>query len=87
MPKEWQEKAEAEYRKYADRDRKFPEHVRFVTYTTRWHDFGHGEIDALEKHYDKAVILPNKHHFLSDLSFCAWRTPARCSTPPTARMG
>src|SRR5262249_2186954 len=56
MPKEWQDKAEAEYRKYADKGRKVPERVRFVTYTTRWNNFGHGWIEALDRHYEKAVI-------------------------------
>ena len=56
MPKEWQEKAEAEYKKHLTAERKMPERVRFVTYTTRWYDFGHGDIEALERHYDRAVI-------------------------------
>lgn len=56
MPKQWQEKAETEYRKYLTTERKFPERVRFVTYTTRWNDYGHGRIEALDHHYEKAVI-------------------------------
>ena len=58
MPKDWQEKAETEYRKYADKGRPQVSRtgVRFVTYTTRWHDFGHGDIEALERHYEKALI-------------------------------
>jgi dienelactone hydrolase len=59
MPKEWQDKAEAEYKKYLDKGRKFPEHVRFVTYTTHYNDFGHGFIESLEHHYEKAVV--NSH--------------------------
>ena len=56
MPKEWQDKAEAEYRKYLKNERETPEHVRFVTYTTRYDNFGHGWIEALERQYEKAVI-------------------------------
>jgi hypothetical protein len=54
MPKEWQEKAEAEYRKY-DRN-KLPERVRFVTYTPRYWHAGRIFVDALEKQYEKAWI-------------------------------
>ncbi|MDY3551817.1 hypothetical protein R5W24_000897 [Gemmata sp. JC717] len=56
MPKPWQEKAEAEFKKYLTAKRKTPERVRFVTFTTRWNDFAYGEIEALEKHYEKAVV-------------------------------
>ncbi|HEY1191573.1 MAG TPA: hypothetical protein VGE74_28330, partial [Gemmata sp.] len=56
MPKPWQDKAEAEFKKHLATDRKFPERVRFVTYTTRYFDFGHGDIEALDRHYEKAVI-------------------------------
>ncbi|VTR96523.1 Uncharacterized protein OS=Singulisphaera acidiphila (strain ATCC BAA-1392 / DSM 18658 / VKM B-2454 / MOB10) GN=Sinac_0682 PE=4 SV=1: Esterase [Gemmata massiliana] len=56
MPKEWQDKAEAEFKKYLSTDRKSPDRVRFVTYTTRYHDFGHGDIEALDRHYERAVI-------------------------------
>lgn len=55
MPAEWQAKAEAEYRKHLGK-RTIPEKVHFVTYTTRYSDFGHGHVEALEKHYDKATI-------------------------------
>jgi dienelactone hydrolase len=56
MPPEWQAKAEAEIRKHLAQERKFPERVRFVTYTTRYADFAHGVINALEQHYEKAVV-------------------------------
>jgi hypothetical protein len=56
MPKEWQDKAEAEYKKHLATDRKFPEHVRFVTYTTRYFYFNHGFIRSLEHHYERGVI-------------------------------
>ncbi|HEV3438842.1 MAG TPA: hypothetical protein VG122_15860, partial [Gemmata sp.] len=56
MPKEWQDKAEVEFKKYLVQGRKYPEHVRFVTYTTRYNDYGHGWIDSLEHQYEKAVI-------------------------------
>jgi hypothetical protein len=57
MPKEWQEQAEAEYKKCLAMGRSFPpERVRFVTYTTRYNFFGHGLIVALEHQYEKAII-------------------------------
>ncbi|AMV24892.1 hypothetical protein VT84_10875 [Gemmata sp. SH-PL17] len=56
MPKEWQDKAEAEFKKHLATDRKSPERVRFVTYTTRYYDFGHGDIEALDRHYERAVV-------------------------------
>jgi dienelactone hydrolase len=56
QPREWQEKLEVEYRKYANEGRKFPERVRFVTYTPRYNDFDHGFIEALEKTYEKAIV-------------------------------
>jgi predicted esterase len=56
MPKEWQDKAQVEYKKQiADRP-EFPERVRFVTYTTGYNVFGHGEIEVLQHHYERAVI-------------------------------
>lgn len=56
MPPEWQAKADVEYRRHIDRGRPFPEHVRFVTYTTRYAHFGHGFVEALDRHYEKAVV-------------------------------
>lgn len=56
MPKEWQDKAEAEFKKHLAGERKFPERARFVTYTTRYADFGHGDIEALDRHYERTVI-------------------------------
>jgi predicted esterase len=56
MPKEWQDQAEAEFKKYLPTHHHFPDNVRFVTYTTRYNFFGHGWIHALEHHYEKAVI-------------------------------
>ena len=51
MPKEWQEKAEAEYRKYADKGRDAePERIRFVTYTPRY-----GGCDWLSSWHSKDV--------------------------------
>ncbi|MCE9561812.1 MAG: hypothetical protein K8U57_07130 [Planctomycetes bacterium] len=56
MPKEWQEKAEAEYRKYADPGRDpNPKRGRYVTYTPRYGYCDGVMIDALEKQYEKAV--------------------------------
>lgn len=55
MPKDWQEKAEAEYRKYADKGRpEVPERVRFVTYTGGNCDWLH--VTALDTLYEKAVV-------------------------------
>ncbi|MBA4066239.1 MAG: hypothetical protein C0501_21490 [Isosphaera sp.] len=58
MPAEWQAKAEAEYRKYADKGRdRTPGRVRFVTYTTMYGDSGDGvSVNRLERQYEKAVI-------------------------------
>ncbi|MCI0701489.1 MAG: hypothetical protein L0241_10445, partial [Planctomycetia bacterium] len=56
MPKDWQDKAETEYRKFADKGRPTPERVRFVTYTTRYGDFGYGTVMALDEQYRKAVV-------------------------------
>jgi hypothetical protein len=56
QPPEWQAKLETEYRKHLDKGRAYPEHVRFVTYTTRYNDFGHGSVEALDRHYVKAVV-------------------------------
>ena len=56
MPKPWQDKAEAEYRKYADKGRDpNPKRVRFVTYTPKFHKCGWIGIDALEVGYQKAI--------------------------------
>jgi sugar lactone lactonase YvrE len=56
MPPEWQAKAEAEYRKYLADGKNDRQHVRFVTYTTRYNWFGHGWITGLDRHYTKAVV-------------------------------
>jgi hypothetical protein len=57
MPKEWQDKAEAEYRKYADKQRKYsPDRVRFVTYTPKYGKCGWVQIDALEATYSRALV-------------------------------
>ena len=56
LPKEWQDKAEVEYRKFADKGRDpNPKRVRFVTYT---HSGGCGWIETrgIEKSYEKAVV-------------------------------
>ncbi|AWM36424.1 hypothetical protein GobsT_57740 [Gemmata obscuriglobus] len=56
MPKPWQEKAEVEYRKYADRGRDpNPKRVRFVTYTPQYASCSWLRIDALETTYQKAT--------------------------------
>ncbi|MBA4188329.1 MAG: hypothetical protein C0467_10015 [Planctomycetaceae bacterium] len=57
MPKPWQDKAEAEYRKYADKGRDTrPKRVRFVTYTPRYDGCDWIGVLALDKMYEKAVI-------------------------------
>lgn len=56
MPPEWQAKAEAEYRKHLGRKPAEAERVHFVTYTTRYDDAGWATIDALDRHYDRAVL-------------------------------
>jgi predicted esterase len=57
MPKEWQEKAEAEYRKYADKPRdRDRNRVRFVTYTPRYYECDWLVIFALDESYRKAVV-------------------------------
>ncbi|WP_439629488.1 hypothetical protein [Gemmata sp.] len=57
MPKPWQDKAETEYRKYADKGRDTrPKRVRFVTYTPAYRTGGWVSVWALERTYEKAVI-------------------------------
>ncbi|MBY0459902.1 MAG: hypothetical protein K2V38_21495, partial [Gemmataceae bacterium] len=56
MPKEWQDKAEAEYRKFTDKGRQEPKRVRFVTYTPRYSECNWLRVDALETTYEKAVV-------------------------------
>ena len=56
MPKEWQEKAEAEYRKYADAGRTTPDRVRFVTYTPRFGQCDWVQVDALRTTFDCATV-------------------------------
>jgi hypothetical protein len=56
MPKEWQDKAEAEYRKYVEKGRDPNGRVRFVTYTPQFGDFGWFAVEALDRQYEKAVV-------------------------------
>lgn len=56
MPKPWQEKAEAEYRKYAEKGRGDADRVRFVTYTPNYGVCDWVAIEALERTYEKAVV-------------------------------
>lgn len=56
MPPEWQAKAEAEYKKYADKPRESPARVRFVTYTPRYGACDRVWVAALERTYEKAVV-------------------------------
>jgi dienelactone hydrolase len=57
MPGEWQQKAEVEYRKYADKGRDLnPKRIRFVTYTPQYGRCGWLDVLALEQTYEKAVV-------------------------------
>ncbi|MCY2964062.1 MAG: hypothetical protein NT069_10525, partial [Planctomycetota bacterium] len=56
MPKEWQDKAEVEYRKFADPGRTPPERVRFVTYTPKYGHCDWAQIDALKTTFEKAIV-------------------------------
>lgn len=57
MPPEWQAKAQAEYRRYLQQpEAAAGEHLRFVTWTTRYHRCAGLEILALQHHYEKAVV-------------------------------
>ncbi len=57
MPKEWQEKAEVEYRKFADKGRgPSSERIRFVTYTPKYGSCDWLNVVALETLYEKAVV-------------------------------
>jgi dienelactone hydrolase len=57
MPPEWQQKAEMEYRKYADKGRgPHPERIRLVTYTPRYGSCDWLTIGELDLMYKKAVV-------------------------------
>lgn len=56
MPKEWQEKAETEYRKYADEGRATPDRVRFVTYTPKFGRCDWVQIDSLRTTFERAIV-------------------------------
>jgi hypothetical protein len=56
MPPEWQAKAEAEYRKFADTGRGKPERVRFVTFTPKYDRCDWVTVDALTTTYERALV-------------------------------
>jgi hypothetical protein len=57
MPKEWQDKAQAEYQKYMEKGRNpKPERIRFVTYTPKYGECDWLTVEALERCYEKAVV-------------------------------
>jgi sugar lactone lactonase YvrE/predicted esterase len=57
MPPQWHDKAQAEYRRYLQQPPLTArDHLRFVTYTTRYHRCGPIEIMGLHQHYQKAVV-------------------------------
>ncbi len=65
MPPEWQAKADAEYRKHLaasearekrGENHRIPERVHFVTYTTRYPDAGFARVEAMDRHYERAVV-------------------------------
>jgi hypothetical protein len=57
FPPEWQKKAAAAYAPFVARGRAdYPPHVHFVTYTLRYPVCAWVEIDALERHYERALV-------------------------------
>src|SRR5207247_5105875 len=57
LPKEWQDKADAEYTKFMGKGRTHnPERIRFVTYTPKYGHCDWLEVIALERLYEKAVV-------------------------------
>jgi hypothetical protein len=60
MPKDWQEKAEVEYRKYADKGRTEPDHVRLVTYTPKYGRCDWVWVQILEVLYERAIVDAHK---------------------------
>lgn len=57
FPSEWQKKAETAYAPFVAKGRvEFPEKIRFVTYTMKYHSCDWVEILGLEKHYEKALV-------------------------------
>jgi dienelactone hydrolase len=61
FPEEWQQKAEAEYARYAQKDRsEYPRKVRFVTWTLRYSDCYWVHILGLDRHYDRAAVEAEK---------------------------
>jgi hypothetical protein len=60
MPPEYMALAEAEYRKqgktYSGKAERFRKPIRFVTYTAKYNDAEWLKIDALDRHYDRAVV-------------------------------
>ncbi len=57
MPKAWQEKAETEYRKYAEKGNNWDrERIRFVTYTPKYAWCQWLVVEALDETYQKAVV-------------------------------
>jgi hypothetical protein len=57
FPKEWQQKAEAEYAKYVAKGRPaFPPRVRFETYTLKYPTCYWVEVLGLDRHYERAWV-------------------------------
>jgi len=59
FPAEWQKKAEAEYVKHAGAGQgraKYPDHIRFVTYTLKFPRCDWVELLQLDKHYEEARV-------------------------------
>jgi hypothetical protein len=58
MPPEWMQKAEAEYRKYADQGRPaFPKDVRFITHTLKYPRAEWVELLQLQEHYQPTRVV------------------------------
>jgi len=59
FPPAWQQKAEADYERYAGPDKgrdPYPRHVRFVTYTTKYPICAWVEVIGMGRHYEKASV-------------------------------
>jgi hypothetical protein len=57
FPAEWEKKAEAEYARFAEKERPdYPRKVRFVTWTLRYADCHWVHLLSLDRHYERALV-------------------------------
>ena len=56
QPPEWLAKCDDEYRKHLMKPRGWPEKIHFVTYTLRYNIASWARIEALDAHYERAVL-------------------------------